>query len=201
MRIRTKPRVGSPRLRLGRLKSRSGMDRRRGLAVHRPVTVAPGARVSASLRSRSARLRPLRRALGLRPTVNGETPKRRSNRRPMPPRDEKTVPAPHPSGAALSGRAEARSGSPPGGDRVGVRHHRASPARNGAVRRPGAPFRPRDGCRAIGGARTRPRGPGIDESAVFATAGCTRRRRPAASRARRRTIRARSRAARAPGRP
>jgi len=34
------------------LKTRSGLDHRKALAVHRPVTVAPGARVSASLRSR-----------------------------------------------------------------------------------------------------------------------------------------------------
>jgi hypothetical protein len=33
-------------------------NRRKALAIHRPVTVAPGARVSAALRSRCARLRP-----------------------------------------------------------------------------------------------------------------------------------------------
>ncbi len=51
---------------------------------------------------------------GLRPTVNGETPRRRSNRRPMPPRDEQTVPAQHPPAQPSKGRAEMRSGSPRG---------------------------------------------------------------------------------------
>ncbi len=85
-----------------------------------------------------------------RPTVNGETPdgaatttyasaqrKRRSQlyTRPAQP---------------FQGRAE-RDRGPLGSDGVEVRPHRASPARNGAVRRPGAPFRPLDEAEAIGG--------------------------------------------------
>jgi hypothetical protein len=47
-------------------------SRRPGLAVHRPGTVARGARLP-SLRSAPARPAVLHRVLGLRPTVNGET--------------------------------------------------------------------------------------------------------------------------------
>src|SRR5664279_3960191 len=66
---------GSPRLRLGPFKARSGaagLEHRPGLAVHRPVTVARGARLP-SLRSAPAQPAVLHRVLGLRPTVNGET--------------------------------------------------------------------------------------------------------------------------------
>jgi len=105
----------SPRLRLGHLKSRSGPRfAAKALAVHRPVTVAPGARVSAPLRSRCARLKPLHRALGLRPTVNGETPRRRSNRRPMSPRATKRRSRLHTLRRSFSRTSEDAIGVPAG---------------------------------------------------------------------------------------
>jgi len=72
------------------------------------VTVALGARLP-SLRSAPAKPAVLRRVLGLRPTVNGETPDGAATGDPMPPRNEGTVPTRHPSGAGLLGRAEMRS--------------------------------------------------------------------------------------------
>jgi len=112
--MRTKPRIGSPRLRLGQLKSRSGLDRRKD---PRRSPSRDGSTRRKGLRFAPIALRvtlPLHRALGLRPTVNGETPRRRSNRRPMPPRDEKTVPAQHPSGAALQRTSGDAIGAPQG---------------------------------------------------------------------------------------
>jgi len=113
--MRAKPQIGSPRLRLGPLETRSGLDRRNG---PRRSPSRDGSTRRKGLRFAPIALRatqPLRRALGLRPTVNGETPRRRSNRRPMPPRNEKTVPAPHPSGAAPPKAERRRDRGPLGG--------------------------------------------------------------------------------------